>query len=308
MPFGEAEETDTPDTLHIPDHDAVDKTVAAASRALNTRRLYKLQDYRLRRNITGILSVVLVLLLFVPSFDSGGAKIGWFLFSLISVILFMSGASLWVTAPKRAYLEDYKYIVLPRIAALFGLKYSAGSEISQDTMQSFGILPSAIISDMGFGVFYGHYKGAEICFSDFMLFEDRAHRGKPMRAFAIMLELGRESFGHTVVVQDRFRLFKSHFGTSGLRRADMVDPVFEKKYDVFTNDQVEARYLIGPDMIEKIGALHDAALGSEMAIAFKDRASFVFFKGGELGIIPQAVKEGDVGLCPLRRHSCVGRD
>jgi len=128
-----------------------------------------------------------------------------------------------------------------------------------------------------------------------MLFEDHAHRGKPMHAFAIMVELGREAFGHTVVVQDRFRLFKSHFGTSGLRRADMVDPIFEKKYDVFTNDQVEARYLIGPDMIEKIAVLHDAALGSEMAIAFKDRASFVFFKGGELGIIPRAVKEGDIG-------------
>ena len=37
----------------------------------------------------------------------------------------------------------------------------------------------------------------------------------------------------------------------GLQRANLVDPEFEKMFSVYTNDQVDARYLIDPVIIER---------------------------------------------------------
>lgn len=273
--------------MSLPDDNAFAEALAAASRTLENRRLYKWQDYRWRRNLFCIAGMVLTLFLFVPSFDSAGMKIGWFLFSVILLIFFTVAGSMWISSPVRAYAEDYKNIVLPRIARLFGLKYSAGRELSYETLSGFGVMQRSGMTDLGYGVFYGHYQGAEICWADFLTYETSIGDGSVRRAFGILVELPREAFGHTVVVAERVRLRKDHFGKYGLRRADMVDPDFERLYDVYTDDQVEARYLIGPDMIEKIKDVFRSGFSEEFSLAFKGRSAFVFFQNADIGIIPQ---------------------
>ena len=55
-----------------------------------------------------------------------------------------------------------------------------------------------------------------------------------------------------------------------LKRANLVDPVFEERFDAYTNDQVEARYLIDPAMIERLNAMYEEYDGNKMAAAFYD--------------------------------------
>jgi len=53
-----------------------------------------------------------------------------------------------------------------------------------------------------------------------------------------------------------------------MKRADLVDPEFEKLFDVFTTDQVEARYLIDPRIVENLKELYSEYSGKQMMAAF----------------------------------------
>jgi hypothetical protein len=95
----------------------------------------------------------------------------------------------------------------------------------------------------------------------------------------VIIALPRVRFyGHTIVVKNAIKLaewMRETFG--GLKRADLVDPVFEKTYSVFTNDQVEARYLLHPAMIERINTLDHTHAGaaSALSIAYRDGCVFM---------------------------------
>ncbi len=78
-------------------------------------------------------------------------------------------------------------------------------------------------------------------------------------------------FGHTVLLTDTFSLsvikgLKKQ--SSGLKSVNLVDPEFKKMYDVFTNDQVEARYLIDPIMIERLKVLVDRHSSDGISVAY----------------------------------------
>lgn len=54
-----------------------------------------------------------------------------------------------------------------------------------------------------------------------------------------------------------------------------MDPAFENIFDAYTNDQVEARYLVDPLMIERLVAIYEKYKGNKMAVAFYDSKMLV---------------------------------
>ncbi len=84
----------------------------------------------------------------------------------------------------------------------------------------------------------------------------------------IRLPMNKNFKGNTVIRPNS--LF--HFSPSSkLKRTEMEDVEFEKKYDVYTNDEVEARYLITTAFMERL---------NEMKVAFNARnVSCAFYKG-----------------------------
>ena len=62
-----------------------------------------------------------------------------------------------------------------------------------------------------------------------------------------MADFHKDFKGKTTILRDR--LFKLRFGES---RVKMENPDFENTFDVYSTDQVEARYLITPFMMERL--------------------------------------------------------
>lgn len=71
--------------------------------------------------------------------------------------------------------------------------------------------------------------------------------------------------GRTVVRGDRG--FLNAFGPAGAggERVHLEDPRFEERFDVFSSDQVEARYLLTPAFMERLVRLADASDGPMQA-------------------------------------------
>ena len=99
-------------------------------------------------------------------------------------------------------------------------------------------------------VFQGLYKGVNI---DIVESEYEKGHGKGRRTtfdgVVIKLDMNKSFNSHTIVCSDH--LFHNS-PLNSLKRTELEDVEFEKKYDVFTNDPVEARYLLSPAFMEKL--------------------------------------------------------
>ena len=177
----------------------------------------------------------------------------------------------WVTKPKRQYAKAYKTEILPDIASLFGnFSYDIKGKIPMDQMKPSKIIPhhSNYKSE---DYFTGEYKGVGVNFSEIKLTKQRNKSTVTVfNGLAIFLTHGTRKFqGHTILTKDQGKVtkwFKKQ--TANLKRANMVDLEFERLFDVYTNDQVEARYLIDPVIIENLKTLYREYNGKQLLVAF----------------------------------------
>ncbi|MEO1661494.1 MAG: DUF3137 domain-containing protein [Pseudomonadota bacterium] len=177
----------------------------------------------------------------------------------------------WVTQPKRQYARAYKTKILPEIARLFGdFRYAPKGKIRMQVLKPSKIVPQHQ-SYSSEDYFEGEYKSVGIHFSEIKLTKKSGRSTVTVfQGLAVLLTHGTRKFhGHTILTKDQGKIgewFKSRF--SNLDRADLVDPEFERLFDVYTNDQVEARFLIDPLIVENLKTLHDEYSGTDMMAAF----------------------------------------
>ncbi len=200
-------------------------------------------------------------------------------------IAMIGGLYWWVTQPKRQYARAYKWEMLPKIAKLFGdFRYQLGGRIDAGKMLPSKILPKYDRYESE-DYFVGTYRGVDIEFCEVDFQERRRSKNSTyyatiFKGLAILLDMKSKKFyGHTMLDKDRGKIMewfkeKSH----NLKRANLVDPEFEKIFDVYTNDQVEARYLIDPVMIERLKALQAEYDGQSMTAAFYDSKMLVLIQ------------------------------
>ncbi len=232
---------------------------------LEVIRKTKLKAYNFRKSIglpiTALLALPTIyidyLLLFIwrGSDDDGG-------FGLTFALL--GAAWWWITQPKRQYAKEYKQKILPKIAKLFGdFTYLLDGKIDMAKMRPSKIIPSHS-KYKSEDYFMGTFKGVDLEFSEIELSEMRGsgknrRRVITFKGVAVLLEMNSKKFnGHTILDKDAGKIsewFKER--STKMKRANLVDPEFEKMFDVYTTDQMEARYLIDPIMIESLKGLNE---------------------------------------------------
>ena len=84
------------------------------------------------------------------------------------------------------------------------------------------------------------------------------------KGFLFIADFHKEFQGETTVLRDSF--FKIKMGVS---RVKMENPDFEKVFDVFSTNQIEARYLITPSMMERMLKL-DSNFKKGVTISFRN--------------------------------------
>ena len=259
---------------------------------LEAIRLKKLRSFARRRKfaipIGFLLAPFLLALdyLVIPGF--------WHRYGWIPWCTVIGLGLIWMSVqwPKWQYGYAFKQQILPAIAGLFGdFTYDYRGEIPIDAMRPSKILPLHSGYDSE-DYFIGTYKSVGIQFSEISLTVDSGkNRRSVFSGLAILLTSGVKAFhGHTIITKDRGglgRWFKSQ--TSDLQRADLVDPEFEKRFDVFTNDQVEARYLVDPRIAENLKTLYDAYDGKNLSAAFYDKNVLILIESSEDHFEPASI-------------------
>ncbi len=256
-------------------------------------RIEKLRVFEFRKKLAVPIGAVLtpllgftdyMLLLWQRGNDDSGAGI-----TFVGLALLWG----WVTNPKRQYANAYKKEILPDIARLFGdFSYDVKGKIPMASMKPSKIIPRHT-NYTSEDLFSGKYNGVQINFSEIKL-EKRSnkHTITVFKGLAVLLSQGTRKFqGHTILTQDKTTVFAwLKKATSDLKRANMVDPEFEKMFDVYTNDQVEARYLIDPLIIENLKALYADYNGNKMLAAFYDDHFLILIGSNENHFEPAEIR------------------
>ena len=212
----------------------------------------------------------------------------------------------WAYAPRAAAIRQTKQGINAAIAEALGLEYemNCGGGSGFDRAMAHLMLPShdrRDFEDKWSGTVAGHaftLREAHL--------EERRGSGKNrswvtvFRGVLLTLGFPRAFHGTTLVERSgrhkRFGFFgeKAELEVEGrvLARADMVHPEFEDAFTVYSDDAVEARYLVHPAYIERLIALEAAFGGQDIRTLFKD---------GELTVVLSAANMFESGSMDARR-------
>jgi hypothetical protein len=223
-------------------------------------------------------------------------------FRIFLTVTAFVGVSWWGYQPRHKAKQQTKHGINAAIAQALGVSYDHACEPGTgfDRARAHKLLPSydrAAFEDLWQGEVDGHA---------FTLHEahlrERRGSGKNRRWVTVFrgpiitIGFGRDFHGTTLVSRSGSHRRFLFFGEADsveveghqLSRVDMVHPDFEDAFSVFSDDQVEARYLVHPAYIERLIALEKAFAGKDIRALFKDRELTVvlatenMFESGQL--------------------------
>tara|TARA_R110002051_G_scaffold308629_4_gene380677 strand:- start:20517 stop:21488 length:972 start_codon:yes stop_codon:yes gene_type:complete len=150
-----------------------------------------------------------------------------------------------------------------------------------ETFRGYGLLPSYTRC-----AFEDHFSGERLgC--DFELYEahlkQRRSNGKSshyvtvFRGVLLRINFPRKVEGVTVITRDMgvfngLGALGRSFGSKKLERIALVDPRFEKAFEVYGTDQVLARYMLDPAFMERLLKLETALKGKNVRAAFDEHS------------------------------------
>lgn len=124
--------------------------------------------------------------------------------------------------------------------------------------------------------FRGSYKDVniEIIEGEFIKGSGR-NSSTVFKGLLIKLDMNKNFKGHTLLMEDKL-FHKSPL--SNLRHTELEDVKFEKRYDVFTDDEIEARYILTPTFMERLTAIKTAFKCKSVRCAFYQNKLFIAMK------------------------------
>ncbi|NBX65784.1 MAG: DUF3137 domain-containing protein [Proteobacteria bacterium] len=250
--------------------DAFQASAAGFVQHYRSKILPKVQDFE-RRRIEALRRLRSNTLLALPLGFIGMIFIIYFAFykmpdSAFDIMLFLGvsmviGLFFWAVWPVMKYKESIKEQIYPLIFEYFGpdYAYSHVSPLTVSSLQSSDIIPS-FDREKTDDYVRGIYKGVPLEMVEAELTQTRGS-GKDRRTVTVFKGLlvvmgAHKNFkGKTLVKQDHGLMNWAVNGFCGLERVKLEDPEFEKQFEVFASDQVEARYLLTTSFMERLKKL-----------------------------------------------------
>lgn len=245
--------------------------------AAETDRLAAVTTFRRRMAIGAPLAMVLAVLTFV-FFHEGIAAL---------IVGAISGVVAYTVAylPLQKISDRVKDNSLQAIAAAIGVTYagSGGQPASVARFRALDLLPSFDRSHFE-DFFHGERQGCVFDLCEAKLEDERRDKDGDrtyvtvFRGQMIRIAFPKAFLGVTVVRRDIGR-FNGLRGMGELKRVTLGDATFEKAFEVYSDDQVEARYLVHPVFMERLLHLERAFNGRKVRCGFQDGDLLIAVEG-----------------------------
>lgn len=196
-----------------------------------------------------------------------------------SLLIFV-GLGYWSWWPVKSYISKVKKDIFPIIFSFFGesFRYQEESRLDVRGLQR----DSLIIPEYSYADKSDYVKG-DVSGVDIQLSEVKLKRKKDKQSdkvvfegIMVLLSMNKNFSGNTVIKRDRGAILNFLTGNIGnCERVKLEDIKFEKEFEVFSSDQVEARYLLTPSFMERLMYLSDLFGAKVEASFFNNRLLFL---------------------------------
>jgi len=265
---------------------------------LEAQRMAAVARFR-KSVIFGLIGAVLA----AAGLGAFGLEVG---FMALGAILVASGTMVWGGLPMSALSKVVKTGLNDRFAEAFGMRYSetVSAPARYDAFKAHGLIPNSDRRSFE-DQFSGAYDGADFDIYEAHLEQRRRTKNRTyyvtvFRGVLIRINFPRTVEGVTLVTRDKgwFNGLegweKSLFGGRKLERVGLVDPTFEKAFEVYGTDQVMARYLLTPSFMERLLKLETVLKGKNVRCVF-DEALGAGAGQGELLIAAETGNKFEAG-------------
>ena len=270
-------------------------------------RINALQIFR-KRSIKAISVLIIYLIIFVlmkDIFRDPVELMFWFT-GITSMLVAILGA--WAYEHIVKYKSNIKEIIFPKIFQFFGndYQYNKNSTLTIESLKSSSIIPS---HNRRYFEDYvkGSYNDVQLEFVEALLqshpnspayMEDERGAYTEFDGIFIILSMNKNFIGKTIVLQDSGKIINKPSIIKGLENAKLEDPVFEKKFEVYSSDQVEARYLLTTSFMERLLDLEKMFYSKRSKYTIKN-LQCSFYDNKLLLMIPSTIDRFEV-TSPLR--------
>lgn len=202
----------------------------------------------------------------------------------VFMVLGMLAATAYAVPGQNArYRSAYKAKVLPVLAAKLGLEYRTVAASQLAVLGRRGLFPTHDHAEVR-EEFFGDYRGLAVEVAPLGLIQGKGKNARTVfEGVIVQVGLKNRLLGETVIIRDAGaigNILESLRGQGGQRVA-LVDPEFERMYEVYSNDQVMARALLQPDFMERLKALaRDERFGKAFAVASDANLTLVLPRPG----------------------------
>jgi hypothetical protein len=215
----------------------------------------------------------------------GIAGVAWNLVCLVGVGA-MAGYYSAVRESSAAYAHLYLSRVMPLLAARFGdLSFRSPAQLDLRTLNSERLFDDydSAVSD---NEFFGAHRGLPISIATLLLtLGSGKQRRVSFEGLLVEVTLPRGLKGTTAVIAGTgaFEQLRHWLKTSDRQHVALEDPRFAAVYDVWSTDQIAARALLTPALMERLLALSGSAAnidGRPLVVARDNRLTLVIPRYG----------------------------
>ena len=277
-----------------------DRTGCEPSSSISTELMEALAELRVRRDktrktalIVSAVCLVVVLLVsaaYMATEAGSGAEAGGMLIGFFLVAVFV--AAVPYTLMMRGVKLQYSWLVVPALLREIdpGLTYDPAGYIPKADFKRAKIFSQRADTYHGEDLVRGTYKGVPIRFSELKV-QEVHHDGKNTTYHTffdgvfLIADFHKDfKCRHWVLPDTAEAAFGQVFGNF-LQKLNlpgrghmtrMEDPAFEKKFVVYTEDDVEARYILTPKLMRTMMTLYDRYRKGVSRLAFAFLESHVF--------------------------------
>jgi len=208
-------------------------------------------------------------------------------FLIFAIFLAVGGSWAWIQYPIIQHQKEVKQKLITRLCGFFGLEYHM--EPKRDPipeLRRVGLLPGHNKESREDQV-SGIYDGVRLEMTDLRLREESGS-GKDKREVTVFegpvfcFSFPKRFNGTTIIKADG-SLIGNWFNRIGMgerERVALEDPEFEKCFEVYGTDQVEARYLLTPGFMQRLMDLRES-LGDRMQAAFNGDSFYIVANNGQ---------------------------
>lgn len=244
------------------------------------QRARKLVEYRKRLwiSIFGLIPLLLGAVYIYKNY----LRIDQIDFLFFGMFLVVTLAYKWCRSPVKEYKLGVKTEVFPKVFNYYAEQniatflYQAEALKTVYSLKESGIIPGY---DDEYTEDYvkGDYKGVTLeLFEAKLTKESRDSKGRRRTitvfiGLFVLMSMNKNFTGHTIIKRDSGTIgnwFARKLSTGNKEPVKLEDPVFEDKFEVYSDNQIEARYLLSTSFMERLLSLSNLFDNANLQAAF----------------------------------------